>query len=193
MSITRMFIVITLLTSIAACDPEPVHQPDPMDPQDQTDPPDPEGPSDPELPAGSVPEALIGTWSDGVSSPTTFWDEGQYAGNATEQAIIFTFDASGAYGQYVYNAVNSYGCWLKTWSLFEGAAVAEDGVLSLEPVRGRYQIRSNCNADSNYDRDAVADEVAAMASVWSWEVDGRSLALWQEGWDAPYLLELHEE
>ena len=143
------------------------------------------------LPAGDVPADFVGTWYDGVFSPTTFWDEGTYAGHAYEQSMALDIEEDGAYHLYVYNGSSMYGCDLQTWSLFEGAAFVEGDTLRLEPVRGEYQVRSNCYDEYNYNRPATDDEAASSAATYYWAFeDGPVLELWQDGWgDERFTLE----
>jgi hypothetical protein len=143
------------------------------------------------LPEGDVPAELVGSWYDGTFSPTEFWDEGSYEGNAYEQYMALEIDENGTYHQYVYNGTNYYGCDLRTWSLFEGAAFVEGDDIHFVPSRGEYQVRSNCYEDSNYNRDATSDEVAEMEDTYIWAlVDGPIFEMWKADWgDDKFTLE----
>ena len=109
-----------------------------------------------------IPADLVGKWSYGVFSPTNFWDyNGQYGGNAYEQALVFEFHADGTYEEYVINSTTAYNCRTQAFTYFKGKISVNtiNHSFVITPSSGNYRGFYSCAPKSNINRQAKASEL----------------------------------
>jgi len=111
---------------------------------------------------GKVPSELVGKWSYGIFSPTDFWGyNGQYIGNAYEQALVFDIHADGTYEEYVINSSTAYSCRTEAYTYFKGRIKVDADARSfvITPTEGTQRGYYSCAPKSNFKRPAKASEL----------------------------------
>ncbi|MGA0557471.1 hypothetical protein ACO2Q8_12515 [Larkinella sp. VNQ87] len=142
--------------------------------------------SGPNPSGGKIPAELVGKWSYGTFSPTTFWDyNGKYGGNAYQQALVFVFHANGTYEEYVVNSVMSYNCRTEVYTYFKGTVKVNETNHSfvITPTSGNYRGFYSCAPGSNINRDARKDEL--KQETMNYEVESGKTALKLSDAEAP--------
>ena len=127
---------------------------------------------------GKVPAELVGKWSYGLFSPTTFWDyTGQYSGNAYEQALVFDFHADGTYDEYVINSTTAYNCRTEAYTYFKGQINVNEANHSfvITPTSGTYRGFYSCAPKSNINRAAKVSEL--LQERMNYQVEGGKTAI----------------
>lgn len=127
-----------------------------------------------------IPAELVGKWSYGTFSPTNFWDyNGQYMGNAYEQALVFDFHADGTYEQYVINSTTAYNCRTEAYSYFKGRIQVNSSTHSfvITPGSGKYRGFYSCAPKSNINRDAKPNELIQEQMNYQVEAGKASITL----------------
>lgn len=154
MHIMALFALVILFTACKKGD-DPVIDPT-NDPSNEA--PNPHNPGN----TNKVPTELVGKWSYGTFSPTNFWDyNGQYAGNAYEQALVFDIHADGTYDEYIINSTTSYNCRTEAYTYFKGkiSVDATNQTFVITPTSGKYRGFYSCAPRSNINRNATSSEL----------------------------------
>lgn len=129
---------------------------------------------------GKIPAELVGKWSYGVFSPTTFWDyNGKYSGNAYQQALVFEFHANGTYEEYVINSTTSYHCRTEAYSFFKGNIKVDEAnhTFVITPTSGNYRGFYACAPSSNINRDARKEELKQEKMAYQVEAGKKAIKL----------------
>lgn len=118
-----------------------------------------------------VPTKLIGKWSYGSVSPTTFWDSntGVFRGNARGSASIMQFNADGTYTEYTYFEITSYSIKTTSWTVQQGKIDFDNQCMDLTVTSGHYLVHVNDKVKT--DRDMTPEEMKKARKSYAWRLD----------------------